>query len=245
MKTYYFAFFLILVHILGISLLILDRNYTVNYSPIQVNGESSYLTTYNPLYTSLEGEYNPLDIQCPIPMSNRVANYTGTQCVWSSIEMLGRWAEEPKLTNPALTSRQACRSYSSPSLTTVVLDSLNVKYEQVYSSREKGINLIRKATSEGRGCLFSIPGHAMVLVHFDEANDIVKYVDNSDITLKVQTMSLSRFYKVWDSWVLVIYADNDIIQDKVKRIKRDLYDIPIINRNNPSEIYPRDYILLP
>lgn len=244
MKIYYFGVVLVFIHLIGLSLLFLEQE---NKSYIKESSivTSSYLTTYNPLYTSLEGEINPSSVQCPIPLVDRVVNYTGTQCVWSSIEMLGRWAEEPKLINPTLTSRKLCQSYSDPYLTNIVLNSLNVKYDQIYSDRVKGLELIRKAMREGRGCLFSIPGHAMVLVHFDEVNGIVKYVDNSDITLKIQTMSISRFYRVWDSWVLVIYADKDVVTDKVTRMRRDMYNIPIIDRNDPSQRYPRDYILLP
>lgn len=200
------------------------------------------LTTYTPMYVSLWGEEEPDNIQCPIPMSDRVRNYTGIQCVWSSIEMLGRWAEEPKLMDPPITSRTDCKSYSSPSLAAKRLNQLNVKFEQSYDNRAEGLQLIKKAMAEGRGCLWGVPGHAMVLVHYDEATDTVKWVDNSDSSLKVQTTTVDRFKKRWDSWVLVIYADNDIIPMKMGGLARK---IPIVDRNNPQGTYPKDYIPLP
>lgn len=251
MKTHNFLVFLTLVYSIGIGLLWLDRNSPQNVqtnqipqnyisiSPIAPPGE--YLTTYTPMYTSLVGEYEPLNIQCPIPMSDRVKNGTGVQCVWSSIEMLGRWAEEPKLTNPPITSRSDCKSYSSPSLAAQRLTQLHVNFKQEYGDKDRGLILIRKAMLEGRGCLFGVPGHAMVLVHFDESANIVKWVDNSDRTLKVQTMTINQFLSKWDSWVLVIYADFDVIPNKMHSI----YQMKIQDRNNPQGNYPRDYIPLP
>lgn len=204
----------------------------------------NYQTTYSPMYESQWGEIESADIQCPIPMSDRVPNYTGIQCVWSSLEMLGRWAEEPKLMNPPLTSRPDCKSYSSPSLVATRLKQLGVKYEQSYQDRGQSIALIKKAMAEHRGCLWGVPGHAMVLVHYDEAADVVKWVDNSDSTLKVQTTNIAGFNRRWDTWVCVIYADNDIIPMKTG-LDSPARKLPIVDRNNPQGKYPKDYIPLP
>jgi hypothetical protein len=156
--------------------------------------------------------------------------------------MLGRWAEEPKLINPPLTSRSDCKGYSGPSAAAAKLKKYGVRFEQEYRNREKGIALIKKAMREHRGCLWGVPGHAMVIIHYDEEANEVKYVDNSDSRLKVQTITISRFKSRWDSWVLVIYADNDLFPDKVNPLARR---IPIKDRNNPQGTYPKDYIPLP
>lgn len=203
--------------------------------------DAEFLTKLTPSYTS-DGEDDAGDIQCPIPKNDRVANYTGIQCVWSSIEMLGRWAEEPKLINPPITSRPNCKSYASPSSASERLNSLNVKFEQTNSNREAGIRLIKKAMDEGRGCLFDVPGHAMVLVHYDENNDVVKWVDNSDTRLAVQTMNISTFNKRWGSWVLVIYADNDIVPAKTGKLARSL---PIFENGELKSDIPKDFIQMP
>jgi hypothetical protein len=254
MKTHNFLVVITIVYAIGVGLIYFDRNQSLNQSyqlpqnsipvyPIAPPGE--HLTTYTPMYTSLAGEYEPLNIQCPIPMKDRVINGTGIQCVWSSIEMLGRWAEEPKLTNPPITSRLDCKSYSSPSLAAQRMIELQVRYKQEYGDKNRGLVLIRQAMSEGRGCLFGVPGHAMVLVHFDESANIVKWVDNSDRTLKVQTMTVGQFLSKWDSWVLVIYADNDIVPKKINMIRNPVFQMGIQDRNNPQGQYPRDYIPLP
>lgn len=260
MKTHNFLVFLTLVYALGVGLLWMDlvkpvrlhqyphKNFQIPQQPIPghpIAPPGERLTTYTPIYTSTEGEVDPRDIHCPIPMKDRVPNYTGIQCVWSSIEMLGRWAEEPKLINPPITSRSDCKSYSSPSLAAQRLNQLGVRFEQEYSDREAGLRLIRKAMSEGRGCLFGVPGHAMVLVHFDEQGNQVKWVDNSDRTLKVQTMTVEQFLQRWDSWVLVVYADRDIIPQKMAPFRNPLFQMPIHDRNSSQGQYPRDYIPLP
>lgn len=208
--------------------------------------DTQYVTTYTAPYTSSYGEYEPDDIQCPIPMKDRVPNYTGIQCVYSSIEMLGRWAEEPKLMNPPITSRSDCKGYSSPSRAASVLRTLNVKFEQVYgnNNHQEAKALLRKAMREGRGALFGIPGHAMVCVHYDKANDVAKWVDNSDRSLKVQTTTIEKFDRRWDGWVLVIYADNDIIPYKAGR-QGMAQRIPIHDHMQPGRQFPKDYIPMP
>ena len=208
--------------------------------------EVNYVTTYSAPYVSKCGEYEPSDINCPIPMTDRVPNYTGIQCVYSSIEMLGRWAEEPKLINPPITSRSDCKGYSSPNRAADRLRKVDVKFKQTYGDREAGIKLLKKAMEEGRGCLFGVPGHAMVIVHYDEEEDRVCWVDNSDSSLKVQTMTIARFKKRWDSWILVIYADNDIIPSKIKIIRFSPHTLPIIDHNtNPTSEYPKNFIPIP
>ena len=203
--------------------------------------EFDYRTTFVPLYSSSSNKEIDLDtIQCPIPPEDRVKNYTGIQCVYSSIEMIGRWAGEPKLTDPPITSRADCKGYSSPGRAAEILNKLNVKFEQTYGNKEKGISLIKKAMKEGRGVLWDVPGHAMVLVHYSEKENRVCWVDNSDKTLKIQETTVSKFTQRWQSWVLVIYGDNDIIKYKIyKNI-----NFPIIDFKS-KEKFPIDFIPLP
>jgi hypothetical protein len=204
--------------------------------------ETAYKTTYVESYNSEISGLEDLDIQCPIPMEDRVRNYTGIQCVFSSIEMLGRWAEEPKLTNPPITSRSNCKSYSSPRDAANKLRRLGVNFEQTYGNRQAGLKLIKKAMSEGRGCLIGVPGHAMVLVHYDEKANVAKWVDNSDRKLRVQSSTIASFHKRWTSWVMIIYADNDIIPAKLGKLSRK---IPIIDLDGNKEEHPEDFIPLP
>jgi hypothetical protein len=180
--------------------------------------ESDYVNTVVPAYISSGRDADLKTLQCPIPREDRVRNFTGIQCVWSSIETLGRWAGDERLFDPPLTSRKQCKSYAGPGSAAGVLNSLGVRFEQTYGDRERGLSMIRRATKEGRGALFDVPGHAMVIVHFDEEEDRVCWVDNSDNTLKAQTSTVDRFMKRWGSWVLVVYAEEDIVPYKAYRM---------------------------
>ena len=205
--------------------------------------DAEYRTTKVQSYSS-NGVAEEPEIQCPIPMKDRVANYTGIQCVYSSIETIGRWAECQALITPPLTSRPDCKSFSGPNQAAAKLNELGVRFEQSYHGQSNGIALIKKAMLEGRGCLFGIPGHAMVLVHYDEEKDVVKWIDNSDRNLRVQTMTVNRFKSTWNEWVLVIYAQPDVVQFKLNRISTP-NKIPIIDRNNPQGTYPKNYVPTP
>lgn len=203
-----------------------------------------YQTTFVEDYDSGEPAEDELEgVQCPIPMDDRVRNYTGIQCVYSSIETLGRWAECDKLINPPMTSRWDCKRFSGPSKAADRLNKIGVKFEQTSGDRKAGIRLIKKAMKEGRGCLFDVPGHAMVLCHYNEKEDVVRWIDNSDRSLRMQQTTVDRFHDMWSSWVLVIYAEPDLFPEKVR--PNPARQLPIIDRNGPQGEYPKDYIPLP
>lgn len=198
------------------------------------------IVTFNPIAT-YEGEpdENLKDVMVPIPMKDRVFNKTSIQCVWCSLETIGRYAEEPKLID--LTEQKDCKSYASPSSAARKLNELGIRFEQTTSTKDRSL-IIKSVVQEKRGCLFSIPGHAMTLVHYDEEKGIVKYINNSDSSLQIRTWSMSEFNRRWDGWVCVIYADKDIIPDKYKP---KVPDLPIIDRNGPQGLYPTDYVFSP
>lgn len=172
----------------------------------------------------------------PIPMEDRVFNKTGIQCVWCSLETLGRFANEPKLIG--LTNLPDCKSYSSPSSAARKLNQIKVRFEQTTSKSDRSL-IIKSIVQEKRGCLFAIPGHAMTLVHYDEQAGIVKYINNSDKSLKIRTWSMQEFNRRWDGWICVVYADRDIVPEKYTK------EIPIIDKNNTQGIYDKNYILKP
>ena len=204
------------------------------------SSESDHINTVVPAYISSGRDADLYELQCPIPREDRVRNYTGVQCVWSSIETLGRWAGEEKLYRPPLTSRTQCKSYSGPALSASVLKALGVKFEQTWGDRRRGLDLIRRAMREGRGALFDVPGHAMVIVHFNEEENRVCWIDNSDDTLKAQTSTVASFMKRWGSWVLVVYAEDDIAPYKAYR-----RHIPIVGADDVLFVAPRNFLPLP
>jgi len=82
-----------------------------------------------------ENEDELKNVMVPIQMQDRVYNKTGVQCVWASIECVGRYAEEPKLIG--LTKDKDCQSYASPSSLSAKLKKLNVRYEQTTSRNDR------------------------------------------------------------------------------------------------------------
>lgn len=170
------------------------------------------------LFSGIAQAQIPLEkLHCPIPHEDRVRNNTGSQCVFSSIEMLGRWAEEPKLYH--LTRRRDCQGTSSPHGAARLLDRMGIRYKQTVYDKRNGLVLIKKAMYEGRGCLFGVPGHAMVLVHYSEKDDLVCWVNNSNRSLKVSYGTVQQFHRMWDGWVLVICAEKDIIPRKISALR--------------------------
>lgn len=212
--------------------------------------DDKYQTAVAVEYDSTTGD--PVDeekelegVQCPIPMKCRVKNYTGIQCVFSSLECLARWSDCKQLLEPEpLTSRPGCKSYSGPQDAAQKLTKFGVRFENSYRDREAGIRLIKKAMADGRGTLWGVPGHAMVLCHYDEEKDVVKWIDNSDRSLRIQTTTVAKFKQRWDSWVMVIYADPDPFPARAQRLTLPNM-IPIIDRNNPQGKYDKNYIPMP
>ena len=178
------------------------------------------------------------DVMVPIPTEDRVFNKTGIQCVWASVECLGRYADEPKLIG--LTNDSECKSYASPSSLASKLRKLGVKFQQTTSKSDKSL-IVKSIVEERRGCLFAVPGHAMTLVHYDEQRGIVKYINNSDKSLKIRTWSMNEFNQRWDGWICVVYPDYDIIYRKYI----NYHIMPIVDRNSPQGEYKKDYVLVP
>lgn len=194
-----------------------------------------FLTSRNPV-ASFEGEIDEdlSDVQAPIPMKDRVPNRTGIQCVWSSIETLARYCGEERLYD--LTRNNNYKSYASPSSARRMFEKYKIDYEMTTNKNDKSL-LIKGCVIERRGCAFSIPGHVMTLVHYDENKGMVKYIDNSDPKLKIRVWSMKEFNKRWDGWVMIVRAKNDWISAK--------QNIPIKDRKGEQGSYDKNYIVTP
>jgi len=167
---------------------------------------------------------------------DRVFNKTGIQCVWSSIETLARHAEIENLYD--ITENDHYKSYAGPQSLKAMLEKYKIKYEMTTNKKDRSL-LIKGCTIEKRGVGFDIPGHAMVLVHYDEEAGIVKYINNSDPSLRVRTWTMQEFNKRWAGWAFIIYAENDIIPSK------NANNLKIIDRNNNQGDYNKNYVLPP
>lgn len=169
-------------------------------------------------------------VQVPIERKDRVRNKTGVQCVWSSHETLARYAEIKELYD--ITDMREYKSYAGPDNARRMLERFNIKYKMTTT---KDVSLLDQACRvEHRGATFDVPGHMMTLVHFSQKDGIVKYIDNSDKTLAIRTMSMKEFMRRWCGWAVVIYGE----PDKVPFIANPWRIIPIKNNKKPLGFIP-------
>lgn len=143
--------------------------------------------------------------ECNIPQEARIYNRTGKQCVWASIETLGRYNKIPQLFG--ITSS---KKYAKGANTYNVVNAfreLGLDHFTMSNRYDKksGKALLIKALKEWRvGAAFSINNKHMV-VAVDITDKYVKIIDNADKDLKVQTWSIDEFNKKFDGWVIVVY----------------------------------------
>ena len=196
---------------------------------------SPFLISKNPV-SSYEGkeEEDLSSVQVPIPEKDRVPNKTGIQGVWSSIETLARYCGEKKLYE--ITENNEYKSYAGPGSARRMFEKYEIEYEMTTSTKDRSL-LIKGCMVENRGCGFGIPGHVMTMVHYDEEKGVVKYIDNSDLQLKIRMWSMDEFNRRWDGWVFIIRAKNDRISARK--------DIPIKDRGIKQGSYDKNYIFFP
>lgn len=136
-------------------------------------------------------------VQVPIPMNCRVKNYTGIQCVWSSLSCLARYHNIPAAKNLI----DKYKSYAGPGDVRRALDPIGVKY--VMNTGTKNKQFLVDYCAKGWGAGIGLNGtHMVTLVHFKDG--VVKIIDNSDPSLRIQSMSEDQFMRRWDGWAVVL-----------------------------------------
>lgn len=142
---------------------------------------------------------------CNIPKAMRVPNRTGCQCVWSSLETLGRYNRIKGLYN--LSNDKRCQGPAAPRDVRSILKERNIKYElKIDGGDEFFIKYVKK---HKWGVTFGTDHkHTMTMVHFDEVAGIVKFIDNADRRLRIQTWSMSKFKKHFDGWTMVVIPES-------------------------------------
>ena len=149
---------------------------------------------------------------CPVQPAETVPNRTGVQCVWSSLELIGNYIEEPKLYN--LTKDSRCQGLADPGRVHSLLTSKGIKFAQTKDKKE-GMKIMLAAMDVGLPVLCGFSGvHAINVVNYDETANRVHYIDNiGERTPRI--MSLEKFNRAWDGWIVAIYPAN---QTKVRRL---------------------------
>jgi hypothetical protein len=153
-------------------------------------------------YDSLSDKEN--FILAPLAEDHRALNTKG-QCVWSSLQNMGRQIGETKLYN--LTKDRRCQGGANPSDVNRVLTALGVKFEQAYGNRKEAYALIERGLAEGRPCIISYDtAHVINIVHFDRDANKVAVVNNHGDRFQTQYMDLAEFDRRFKGWVCIVYG---------------------------------------
>ena len=146
------------------------------------------------------------NLQVPIKKGYRVANATGAQCGWCSIETLGRYNKIRSLYDLTEKHKGLINGQNGPH--ELIRRNVDFKYQP---SGIKDISILRKYVTEKRyGVAVGLhKTHMLVLCHFDEKQHIVKVIDNIGTkALEIQTWNMDKFLDLWDGCVYVVIPDD-------------------------------------
>jgi len=141
-------------------------------------------------------------LHVPIPKEIRLYNKSGSQCVWCTIEMLGTYHGSAGV--KGLT--QKYKHATGPGEVNRVLTQRNVKFKQVTG---RDLDFIEEwVTNKRMGVGIGVNHNHVILVCHFERNKLVKVIDNSDRSLRVQTWDWAKFTQRFSGWVFVILPDH-------------------------------------
>lgn len=149
-----------------------------------------------------------IGVQVPVTKECRVFNKSGSQCVWCSIECLGRHHKIKELYED---NRRLTLHYTWATGPGEVSRVLSGRYPEVHwkqiQNRASLKPFLRKYVAEKKlGVGLGIPGHMLNVVHFDEAAGIVKIIDNyGPKALQIQDWTMEKFDRLADGWAIVIF----------------------------------------
>lgn len=149
-----------------------------------------------------------INVQVPIPKDCRVFNKSGSQCVWCSIECLGRYHKVKDLYegDMRITKYHTWATWSGEVYHVMKTKYPNVKWAQISNISELK-SFLRKYVAEKKiGVGFTIPGHMLNMVNYDEENKTVKVIDNiGPKALEIQEWSMAKFDSLAGGWVLTVF----------------------------------------
>lgn len=141
-------------------------------------------------------------LQVPIPKEMRVFNKSGSQCVWCSAEILGRYHNVLGLSG--LTEKYS--HATGPREFGRVMTRQNVKFKQVTG---QDLDFLDEwVTQKKMGAGIGVNRHHVIVVCHFERNKLVKIIDNADPSLRVQTWDWPQFTRNFSGWCFVVLPDN-------------------------------------
>lgn len=141
------------------------------------------------------------DPQADILKENRIFNKSGSQCVWCSLETAARHEGITELYD--LTSKYTFAT--GDQFVNTVLTQRNINFKMQWEGTGKNTNIIE--TYLVKKCYpvaFGVPGHMLVLCHYDKEKQFVRVIDNVDRELRVQKWTMEQFMNRWTGWAVVV-----------------------------------------
>ncbi len=176
-----------------------------------------------------EVEPDLIGVQVPIPKNCRVYNASGSQCVWCSIECLGRYHKVKELYegDTRITKYHTWATVPFEVAQVMKTKYPSVKWTQITSRNETNSFIKKYVTEKKLGAGFAISGHMLNIVHYDEAAKTVKVIDNlGPQALKVQEWSMDKFNRVAVGWALTVFPPGYIpAADETRDIHMNIMDI--------------------
>ena len=145
----------------------------------------------------------PGDTQVNVKQEHRIRNKDGS-CVWCSLTTLC-------LHNKVPNGYKLYPAYKHGAGPDRAVQAMMAKKIPFYFQPKKTYNthLIRWACKNGYGCAIGVPGHVLVLVHYE--GDFVKVIDKTGThALKVRKWSKEKFREQWNGLVYVVLP-NEIV----------------------------------
>jgi len=140
-------------------------------------------------------------VYCPIPQDNRIYNQTGSQCVFCSLESIGRFCKDERLYD--LTS--IYKGTSGPGQINQLLTNRGVPFQQTQNKKE-GYKLLEQSTKNSIPAMIGIYGtHAIVVVHYDPLANRASIIDNVDRDLRIKEITVTKLNSMMDGWTLILY----------------------------------------
>lgn len=167
-----------------------------------------------------------------VAMENRLHNGTGMQCVFASLETIGRHHGYDQLYG-------LCDEYkgmSNPYEVAHILQQRQVPYEYK-SPLNYQTGDIKRFTDEGRPCLIGLYGnHAVVCIGLDDES--ARIISNNRPSRPVQTIPIDEFSRIFDRWVFALVPqDVDKTPPMVVKQKRMPPKDPKANRVSVKSPY--------
>lgn len=147
--------------------------------------------------------------QVPILRKHRVYNQTRCQCVWASLECLGRHHGIPSTYDLTQCYHGFC---PDPNQALTVLRQRNIQGYMLYPGVQN-TKFLQHCCAKGWGACVGLGyKHVVVIVHYKDGE--VGFIDNNDSDLQVKMCTEQEFLRHWDGFAITLYPPTPLVPKK-------------------------------